>query len=259
MDLCDQLRLTPDAELALTCDDPALQQEDNLVLRALNALQAESGCREGARVALQKQIPRAAGMGGASSDAAAALLAARELWNLRIPDDRLAAIATQLGSDVPFFLRGGCAVGRGRGDVLEPLPVPKDVWFVIVAPAVVIPSKTASLYARLLPDDFSSGDRIAAQAARLRAGLAPDPDSLVNAFSRALYALHTPLAELPGLMRAAGATSVALTGAGPAHYSLVSDPDEAERIAAALRDRLPKGDRVFVAAPLAERPQPEPL
>ena len=259
VDLCDRLTLTPAADLGLTCSDPALQHDDNLILRALHTLREETGAQQGARIDLQKRIPRAAGLGGASTDAAAALLAARDLWRLGLPDERLAAIGARLGSDVPFFLRGGCAAGRGRGDVLEPLPVPRDVWFVIVAPAIVLPNKTASLYARLQPGDFSPGGRISAQAARLQAGLAPDPALLSNAFARALYDLHPPLAALPDLMRAAGAASVAITGAGPAHYALVSDPEEAKRIAATLRDRLREGDRVFVAAPVSELPQPEAL
>ena len=80
-------------------------------------------------------------------------------------------LAARLGSDVPFFLRGGCAVGRGRGNRLEPLPLPTDLWFVVVVPDVQIPAKTASLYARLTAEDFSDGSRITAQAARLKAGL----------------------------------------------------------------------------------------
>ncbi|MEZ4564997.1 MAG: hypothetical protein R2853_19895 [Thermomicrobiales bacterium] len=73
---------------------------------------------------MEKRIPIAAGLGGASSDAAATLLALRTLWQLALPDDALAAMALELGSDVPFLLRGGCALGGGRGEVLEGLPVP---------------------------------------------------------------------------------------------------------------------------------------
>ena len=85
-----------------------------------------SGLRGGVRVSLKKRIPVAAGLGGASSDAAAALLAARALWGLEVGDEQLREIAGRLGSDVPFFLQGGCALGRGRGEELTALPVPED-------------------------------------------------------------------------------------------------------------------------------------
>ncbi len=90
----------------------------------------------------------------------------------------------------------------------------------VVVPDVQIPAKTASLYARLRPEDFSDGSRIAAQAARLRSGQALDPTLLGNAFARPLYAIAPELAALPDTMRDAGAESVAISGAGPTHYAL---------------------------------------
>ena len=223
-------------------------------MRALRLLREETNHPGGARIHLRKRIPAAAGLGGASSDAAAALLAGRELWHQDVSDARLHDLAARLGSDVPFFLRGGCAVGRGRGDLLEPLPLPRaSLWFVVVVPDVRIPAKTASLYARLGPDDFSDGSRIAAQAARLRAGLAPDMTLMGNAFARPLYAMVPELAALPDIMRDAGAESVAISGAGPAHYTLVTDAPLAEQIAARLRERLGHRAQVFVAGPVAPR------
>jgi 4-diphosphocytidyl-2-C-methyl-D-erythritol kinase len=253
VDLRDRLTLRRSERLRLECADPELAGDDNLVVRALRAFQEAAGVREGATVALKKRIPAAAGLGGASSDAAAALLAARELWRVTVSDEELASVAAQVGSDVPFFLRGGCALGRGRGEMLEPLPVPLDTRFVVVAPAKAIPRKTATLYGELQPDDFSDGTRIAAQAARLRAGHSLDPTLLENTFSRPLYALVPELATLPGVMREAGAAAVALSGAGPAHYAMVDDAERAEEIAGGLRERLGNDARVCVVAPLPGR------
>ncbi len=227
--------------------DPA--DEDNLALRALRVLGEEVGARGGVRVSLKKRIPVAAGLGGASSDAAAALLAARALWGLEVGDERLSEIAKRLGSDVPFFLQGGCALGRGRGEELTALPVPGNLWFVLVAPEVTVPRKTATLFATLEASDFSDGTRIAAQAARLRDGLGLDAGLLGNAFARALYRIVPELASLPGVMREAGAETVAITGAGPAHYAVVEDGAAAERIAARLRQRLGDWARVMVVRP----------
>ena len=170
-------------------------------------------------------------------------------------ETKLHNMAVRLGSDVPFFLHGGCAIGRGRGDLLEPLslPAPASLWFVVVVPDVRIPAKTASLYARLGSNDFSDGSRIAAQAARLKAGLAPDMTLMANTFARPLYAMVPELAALPDIMRDAGAESVAISGAGPAHYTLVAASPLAEQIATRLRERLGHRAQVFVAGPVAPR------
>ena len=222
-------------------------------MRALDLLRDVTNSPGGARIHLRKRIPAAAGLGGASSDAAAALLGGRELWQQDISDSGLHDLAARLGSDVPFFLRGGCAIGRGRGDLLELLPLPADLWFVVVVPDVTIPAKTASLYARLNAEDFSDGSRVAAQAARLKSGLVPDETLFGNAFVRPLYAIGPELASLPEIMRDAGAESVAISGAGPAHYTVAGDANQATRIAVRLRDRLGDRARVFVARPVAPR------
>ena len=232
IDLYDRLTLSPSADLELSCDDDALPGEDNLALRALRLLRDQTNYPGGARVHLRKRIPAAAGLGGASSDAAAALLGGRELWQLDVSDTRLHDLAAHLGSDVPFFLRGGCAIGRGRGDLLEPLPLPAQSLVRGGRARRAHPGQTASLYARLSEDDFSDGSLIAAQAARLRSGLAPDVTLLGNAFARPLYAMVPELAALPDIMRDAGAESVAISGAGPAHYAVVIDAAQAERVAA---------------------------
>ena len=255
IDLYDRVTLSPSADLELNCDDISLGGEDNLALRALRLLRDETNHPGSARIDLRKRIPAAAGLGGASSDAAAALIGGRELWHREVSDDRLHDLAARLGSDVPFLLRGGCAIGRGRGDRLEPLPMPAHVspWFVVVVPDVHIPAKTASLYARLNEDDFSDGSLIAAQADRLRSGLAPDATLLGNAFVRPLYVMVPELAALPGIMRDAGAGSVAISGAGPAHYAAMTDKAQAEGVATRLRERLDDSAQVFVVRPAPPR------
>jgi len=251
--LFDELALIADERISVQCDHRQIAAEDNLVARALNLLVAETGTRFGARAELRKGIPAASGLGGASSDAAATLLGARDLWRMRMTDDELSPVGGRLGSDVPFFLRGGCAMGRGRGDLLEPLPLPADVQFVVVAPTITIPRKTATLYGALRPDDFSDGSAVAAQAARLRSCLGLDPALLGNAFTRPLFTLVPALADLPEAMRNAGAPSVALSGAGPAHYAVVEDPERAERIADNVRARLGNLARVYVVEPVPVR------
>ena len=108
--------------------------ESNLVVRALAALRQRTGCPTGARIALTKRIPAGAGLGGGSSDAAAALLAANEAWGLGLARSGLAEVASSLGSDVPFFLDGRPAVCSGRGETITPVERTARLHAVVVTP-----------------------------------------------------------------------------------------------------------------------------
>lgn len=246
--ILDRVTVAADAALRLVCDDPSLA-DDNLAMAALVALQRRADPPTGAALSLLKGIPIAAGLGGASSDAAAALLAGSRLWNLDLGPSDLAEIAAALGSDVPFFLRGGAALAIGRGERLAPLPPPSGVRFVVVSPTISLPRKTATLYAALTPEDRSDGARVKRQADNLRAGRPLDPDLLGNAFARPLSLIRSEVAELPDLMRTEGATAVGLSGAGPSHYALLDDPDRATWLAGRLAERLASRATVTVAFP----------
>ena len=108
--------------------------EDNLALRSLTLLRQRSGVQAGADVMLVKRIPAAAGLGGASSDAAAVLAAANIAWRLGWSRKQLAEVAAELGSDVPFFLQGGACLCRGRGEQIEPVSGLKPLHLVVVRP-----------------------------------------------------------------------------------------------------------------------------
>lgn len=253
--LADELTLAPAPAISLVSSDPTLDPDDNLVTAALNRLRDAANTEIGADATLTKRIPIAAGLGGASSDAAAALIAGRALWESPLSNHRLHEIARTLGSDVPFFLTAGTALGTGRGDQITPVAPLTDIWFVVVSPAIAIPRKTPTLYGLLGADDFSTGALVrdfSSVASMLRegGGLALPP----NAFSRPLYTLRPDLAALPGRMAAAGATMVGLAGAGPSHYAVVTDAVEAERIANRLRAGLGSAATVAVAAPVVKPP-----
>lgn len=134
----------PDGQLSLDCrwahpsDAAALGElpppEANLALRAARLLAGQAGVDRGLSLRLVKRIPSAAGMGGGSSDAAAALLAANEVWQLGWSRERLADLSAELGSDIPFFVRGGAAVCLGRGERIEPVAGIYPLHFVVVRP-----------------------------------------------------------------------------------------------------------------------------
>ncbi len=150
IDLADKMRiqLTSDARIHIECDTPGIPtDESNLCHRAIVAMRKVAGPSLGARITLEKKIPSGAGLGGGSSNAAGVMLAVERALKLDTPRETLEAIAAGLGSDVPFMLYGGTAVGRGRGEILTPLDPLKRGVFVIVKPEVSIP--TAWVYSNL--------------------------------------------------------------------------------------------------------------
>jgi len=134
IDWCDTLHFErrDDGRLARRDLGPALPADD-LCLRAARLLQSESGTGFGADIAVDKQVPWGAGMGGGSSDAASTLLALNRLWGLNWPRARLAELALTLGADVPFFVGGRNAFVEGIGERLRPVPVPVQ-WLAVVKP-----------------------------------------------------------------------------------------------------------------------------
>lgn len=247
----DRLTLQPAEDLTLTCSVPELAGPSNLALIAARRLR-EQVAASGASIHLSKVIPAAAGLGGASSDAAATLVAAASLWGMTGAPSTLAAISEELGSDVPFFLTGGAAVATGRGTQLTALPPPDGVWFVVVVPTLLVERKTETMYAAIRPDDVTDGAAIHRQADRLRTGASIEPTFLANAFHRPLLDRFPALRSLCRSMTAAGAPLVALSGAGPAHYTLLPSAEEAAHVAATLNRLLGDSALTYLCRPLAE-------
>ena len=133
----------------LLCSVPVTENvDDNLCMKAARAFFAETGTKsDGVTITLEKHIPVQAGLGGGSSDAAAVLRALRTLYAPDISDGRLETLAARLGSDVPFFIRGGTQLATGRGEVVSPLPQLAAGWFVVVKPDEGY--STAEMYRRL--------------------------------------------------------------------------------------------------------------
>lgn len=147
IDLADGLQVVEaDAGLTLACDDPAVPVDDrNLVIRAGKLLAREAGIAAAAAISLRKRIPAGGGLGGGSSNAAVALVLLARLWKLPFSEADLARLASQLGSDVPFFLCGGTARGTGRGEWIEPMPDAPGAELLLVIPP--FPVSTGAVYA----------------------------------------------------------------------------------------------------------------
>ncbi len=238
VELCDILEIEPADELQMGVEGRHEVSEGDLVLRAA-ALLDEGGGR-GACIRVNKRIPVAAGLGGGSSDAAAALRGLNELWGLGRSDAQLVEIAAGLGSDVPFFVYGGTALAEGRGERVTPLPEPPPTWLVLLAPPLDLPEKTRRMYAALTPADFSDGSRTDAIVSRSREGGPVDDGSLCNVFERVAYEAFAGLDAYRDALLTAGARRVHLAGSGPALFALGVDEDAARSVHARLR--LPGGE-----------------
>ncbi len=220
--LFDALTLEEAPEVTLECSDASLMGPDNLVLRAAHLLREATGTAKGARMSLEKEIPTAAGLGGGSSDAAAALRGLNRLWGLGLPLAELEALGANLGSDVPFFLHGGAALCLGRGERIEPLPPANLPFIVLLCPDIPLDHKTAALYSRLPADRHTRGALTFKLAGRIRAGGDIPPALLYNAFDDEALQAFPGLAEYRDGMLRAGAESAHLSGTGPSLYALFS-------------------------------------
>ena len=227
INLGDDLRIEPADQLVTRVEGLDIDPQTNLVARAAARLAAAIGGRRGAELSLLKRIPAAAGLGGGSSDAATTLVGLNALWDARLGPRALSGLAAQLGSDVPFFVRGGAALMTGRGETLEVLPPLVGQWLVLLVPPHDVLDKTRRLYAALELTDFSDGTatRRAADRLVLRAGLGPD--DCVNAFSRAARSVFTGLAETWDAAQAVCQRPFCLSGAGPALFAFCIDHADA--------------------------------
>ena len=234
VNLADELHIAAAHELVARIEGLDLEPEENLIWRAAQRLAEVTRQRRGADLTLLKRIPAAAGLGGGSSDAATTLVGLNRLWGLRAGYTQLEQLAAELGSDVPFFVRGGAALMRGRGDDLEPLPPLPRQWLVLVVPEHSVADKTRRLYDALQPADYGAGDASARVADRLRRGARLSEELFVNGFARAARAVFPGLTETWEMAEQRCERRFFLSGAGPALFALAADRADARRQA----DRL---------------------
>lgn len=235
IDVCDDLQFAFGGTRGLSSFD-GVAVLDNSIDMAVRLFQARVANAKPVTYTLKKRIPVAAGLGGASSDAAATLVAMNRLHADPLTDEELREIATELGSDVPFFLGSPVAYVAGTGTDTERIPELAGAVLLIV-PNVVIPRKTATMYGHITTKNYSAGLSIERTRERLCASLPPDPADLANAFMKPLYELVPHLAALPKILRDVGCAGYGISGAGPTHYALL-DPLEISEVVSRLQREL---------------------
>ncbi|PWI46018.1 4-(cytidine 5'-diphospho)-2-C-methyl-D-erythritol kinase [Streptomyces sp. ICBB 8177] len=246
--LYDEITATPSDRLRITVSGPDAHQvpldESNLAARAALALAARHGVAPHVHLHIAKDIPVAGGMAGGSADGAGALLACETLWDTGTTRDELLAICAELGSDVPFSLVGGAALGRGRGELLEPLETGGVFhWVFAVADGGL---STPAVYRECdrLREAAGTGSSAAdvpepePSGGLLRALATGDPGALAAALANdlqpAALSLRPSLADTLRAGTEGGALAALVSGSGPTCAFLAKDPEAAEGVAEAL-------------------------
>lgn len=275
VDLYDDLHIctrpTPGVSLEVSGADvgPA---DDNLVVRAARAFLAEGSIDKGLSIRLLKRIPAGAGLGGGSSDAGATLRALRELFPGAVPSERLADLAAELGSDVPFFVGdAGLALGRGRGEILRPLPPLPEAHLVLGCPPVHV--ATAEAFGALARERARArgdeGEAEGGKGAAARGGGAgrtgpclADPlparwaevaELAGNDFEATVVRDHPLVGRALDTLRATRPVFALLSGSGSAVFALHAGAPEADRAWAAASQACP-GVRFLRARTLSALP-----
>jgi 4-diphosphocytidyl-2-C-methyl-D-erythritol kinase len=217
---------------------------DNLVYRALIELSREIGLQKGVRAVLTKRIPMGRGLGGGSSDAAAALVGLLRLTGKRIEASRLLEIGSGLGADVPFFLHGGRALGVGRGNEIYPLPDIAHLHVLVVSPQdIAVPTKDAYQW---LSQELTNGQDPTRLMRFCALCWSPQGGALSNDFEAAVFPRYPRLAAIKRELLQLGAAEASLAGSGSAVFGVYQHPAKARRAARAF----PK-DQVFLCTTLS--------
>jgi 4-diphosphocytidyl-2-C-methyl-D-erythritol kinase len=226
-------RRGPGIELKILGNEQLSQEaaEKNLVYRAVDALRRDLKIRTGVEILLQKRIPAGRGLGGGSSDAAAALLGYLQFTGNKIPSVHLLQIAAALGADVPFFLLGGRALGVGKGDEVYPLPdIPKLTLLIVSPRDIHVPTPDA--YRWLHAPELASLTKFAATHKLFEfCALCWSAQGvrLSNDFEAAVFQRHPRLNKIRRALLQGGASEALLAGSGSAVFGVFPSPAKARR------------------------------
>lgn len=246
--LADELTFEAADELTLSCDYPRVPtDESNLILRAASELRSRYGIKKGAAIHLRKVIPMGGGLGGGSSNAAAAMIGLVRLWDIEPNSHDLAEIASGIGSDIPFFLFGGTMSGSGRGTELEDTAEFTSDTMLIVTPDVHV--ETASAYAGIGAETLTKEE--SNRILRVCRSEAESPDfyltAMRNDFEATVFAVYPEIERVKRTLADHGARSVLMSGSGASVFA-VFDKQETRQAALKALDNEVNWRKFVVAA-----------
>ena len=236
-----------DAPLTLTTNHPTLPVGDeNLVCRAARAFAQKTGCPTQLAIHLEKQIPLGAGLGGGSSNAAAALRGLNQLFQVGISQKELAALGATLGSDVPFFLHGGTAIGTGRGEQIEPLPDLPPCWILLINPRIHVSSAWAYKNINLKLTNFPTKNNVFSQQHN---AVTDALRTLENMLEEPVISHYPIIASIKNLLLEEGAEWASMSGSGSTVFGVFKEKELAEQ---ALR-QIERPDWLLVVTSFHQR------
>ncbi|MFZ3018811.1 MAG: 4-(cytidine 5'-diphospho)-2-C-methyl-D-erythritol kinase [Gallionella sp.] len=232
-----QFELRDDGEVHRTNNVEGVAEEQDLCVRAARLLQAETGCKLGVDIGIEKRIPMGGGLGGGSSDAATTLIALNRLWSLGLSRERLMQLGLQLGADVPVFVFGENAFAEGVGEALQAYSLP-EAWYVVLFPSVHVPTAQIFTHPELTRDSVSSTMR----------ALSMPQTQLRNDLQQVACKLYPEVARHIDSLSHYG--KAMMTGSGACVFAEFESRDQAESVL----QKLPKEMRGVVAQGLKKHP-----
>lgn len=229
--LADTLEVSATDDGVISSDSP---YPDDLCVKAAKALARRAPApRRGARISVVKRIPPGGGLGGGSADAAAVLRALNELWELDLPRAALCEVATEVGSDVPSLVHGGCVLMQGRGEIVRDFGEYADFPLVIVNPGVF--SSTKEVFAKCTsPVHEDAGIVYNMRSALQSREIGRIAAACVNDLALAACALHPEICKVMEELRRAGVENPAMSGSGSTVFGLVQGVAQGREICALM-------------------------
>lgn len=223
-----------DGPIEILCDESRVPcDETNLAFKAVALLREATGAAKGARIEIEKRIPVAGGLGGGSSNAAATLLALIKLWQVEMSDRALLRIAASLGSDVPFFLTGGTALGVGRGEEVSPIEQVDCQHMLLVNPGFAVSTRDAyEKLSRLTRSETANNIPFALMAAK---GVSVLPLAARNDLEEAVFAAYPEIAEVKRRLIGLGARHALMSGSGATVFGVFDNSQTIERAESEVR------------------------
>jgi len=221
------------SNLVLNCDSSDVPSgSDNLCLKAARALKDHTNYPGGVEITLGKTIPVAGGLGGGSSDAACTLVGLSKLWGLALTERELLSLAERIGSDVPFFIRGGCQLAEGTGERLTPVEGFSETWFVLVTPLLRISSGWAYSVAKIGLTKAGHKSKIMAPGRGFDA--AGIGEILRNDLESGVIETYPVVRELKDALMSLGAIGSLMSGSGPTVFGVARGRTSATAIASSM-------------------------
>lgn len=222
---------------------------ENIVFQAVKILKKLSGARKGIWIHIEKKVPVAGGLGGGSANAASTLKKLNQFWGLELPEESLAKLARQLGSDVPFFLNPHTSLCWGRGEKIDPLPPAPPLWVVLINPGFPLPTRWA--YSQIDRKGFGSHPQ--AHLNRIlqslnKGNLKAIGRSIYNIFQNVVAQQRPQVKILLNFFRSQDVVGTILAGSGPTVVAMVEREEQARELAGQAESVFPSHYNIVIAS-----------